>query len=146
VDPQKLINRAQSAAPESKHLDFKQEFNATSAEAWCGLTKDIIAFANSGGGVVVFGIADDGTPSGIDPSGILAIDSAEFTNKISKYPAYQFSDFEFVSVVRNGSKYPAMLIGETDIPIVFTKPGTFEIPGQAKNCLQSRHCLLQAWQ
>jgi len=48
---------------ESKHTDFKGRFDTSKAEDWCEIVKDIVAMANSGGGSIVAGIDDDGTPS-----------------------------------------------------------------------------------
>ena len=121
------IARAQTATSESKSLDFKQEFDLSSAEAWCGIIKDIVAIANSGGGIIVVGLLNDGTDSGVDVSSLHSIDSAEVTNKIYKYSGYQFADFEVISVERVSKQYPAILIGAAEIPIVFTKPGTYSV-------------------
>jgi len=129
IDRTKLLERVKIAERESKYLDLKREFNVDSAEAWCSLIKDIVAFANSGGGIVVFGVEDNGSDSTIDTTAILKCDDADFTNKIAKYTNYQFSEIETVKALRGSKSYPAFLISGVEIPIVFTKPGTYDIGG-----------------
>src|SRR5437773_2701991 len=87
----KLLERAQNAARESKTLDLKREFDTSSAGAWCELIKDIVALANSGGGVIVLGVEDDGSNSNTSTAALLVHDTADITNQISKYTNYQFS-------------------------------------------------------
>jgi len=129
IDRAKLLERAQHAKRESKYLDFKSEFDVSSAEAWCSLIKDIVAFANSGGGIIVFGVSDDGESVESDTSEILKCDIADITNRIAKYTGFQFSDIEIVEVGRGSMMHPAFLISRTEAPIVFTKPGTYDIGG-----------------
>jgi len=129
VDQKKILERAGDAAKESKHLDFKREFDISSGEAWCEVIKDIVALANSGGGVVVFGVADDGTNSNFDPAPLLAYDTADIANRIARYTGNQAIDLEVVKLTRTGEIRPAFLVSDTDVPIVFTKPGTYDIGG-----------------
>jgi hypothetical protein len=89
--------------------------------------KDIVAFANSGGGVIVFGIDDDGTESAANVAQVRTCDTADITNKIARYTGYQFSEIEILDVQRRHKRYPAFLISAIDIPIVFTKPGTYDV-------------------
>lgn len=74
-----IIAKAKSAKRESKYLDFKSEFDPNSAAAWCELVKDIVACANSGGGVLVFGVNNDGSVSGGDLSAVKEMDVATIT-------------------------------------------------------------------
>lgn len=126
---QKLLQRAQVAKRESKHIDFKREFDLSSAEAWCEVIKDIVAFANSGGGIIVFGVADDGSDTNMDPAQLLAYDSADITNRISRYTNYQFSEFEVVEILRDGNQHAALIVSAVGVPIIFAKPGTYDIGG-----------------
>jgi predicted HTH transcriptional regulator len=70
---------------ESAQLDFKALFDPASAKYWCELVKDIVAMANSNGGVIVFGVNDDGTPGSADLTDVLSIDPASIVDKIKKY-------------------------------------------------------------
>jgi predicted HTH transcriptional regulator len=92
IDRSKLLERAENAKRESKYLDFKREFDIASPASWCEIVKDIVAFANSGGGVIVFGVNNDGAASGADVSALLGLDIADVTNKINRYTGFQFAD------------------------------------------------------
>lgn len=125
----KLIERAATARRESKLVEFKSQLDTSSAEAWCELVKDIVAFANSGGGVIVFGVKSDGSKSSVDVAAIRQCDIADITNKILRYTNHQFADIEIVEVKRDAEECVAFLIGAADVPLVFTKPGTYSIGG-----------------
>jgi hypothetical protein len=119
----RLRELAENAAKESKALDFKSEFDIGSASQWCEVIKDIISFANSGGGVIVFGVSDDGSNAAVDTSPISSLDMADITNKIEAYTGYQFTEIEITEVERKGNARAAFLVFGIDIPIVFTRPG-----------------------
>lgn len=129
TDLKKLLERARNAKRESKHLDFKREFEITSGQAWCELIKDIVAIANSGGGVIVFGIANDGSNSNFDASALLAHDTADIANRIARYTGNQFVEIDVVEIERSGRSFAALAVSDMDVPIVFTKPGTYDIGG-----------------
>lgn len=123
IDRSKLLERAENAKGESKYLDFKRQFDAASAAEWCEVIKDVVAFANSGGGVIVFGVNNDGTIADVDVSSLLKIDIADITNKIEAYCGYQFAEIEIIEVSRDSESAVAFLIGAADIPLVFTRAG-----------------------
>jgi hypothetical protein len=133
VTRQKLIERAETAATESKYIDFKAEFDIGSTQAWCEVIKDIIAMANSGGGIIVFGVENTGASNTkVDHAALLAYDTADITNKISKYTNYQLSDIDVVEVKRAGKVHGAFLMSAAEVPIVFTKPGAYEVDRRPK--------------
>lgn len=76
------VERAKRAKRESKYIEFKSEFEATSPGDWCEIIKDLVAISNSGGGVVAFGLDSRGNPTGNDVSSVLSLDPAEITDKI----------------------------------------------------------------
>jgi hypothetical protein len=129
VTQTKQLQRAKTAVRESKTLDFKRELDVSSAGAWCELIKDMIAFANSGGGIILLGVEDDGSNSATDPSSFLSHDMADITNRIFKYTNVQFSDFDVVAIKRGGLARVAVVVFGVDVPIVFTRPGTYDIGG-----------------
>lgn len=53
-------------------LDFKREWGDLNGEGRAGLAKDVLSFANTGGGLIIVGVADDcarvGVSSYLDPS------------------------------------------------------------------------------
>ncbi len=83
---------------ESATLDFKESIDVASNGEWLELIKDVVAMANSGGGVIIIGLLDDGSPSGFDVAPILAVDSADVTNKIFAYTGQHFGNFRISGV------------------------------------------------
>jgi hypothetical protein len=122
-----LIQKAISAKRESKHVEFKRSFDPDSPQDWCEIIKDTIAIANSGGGIILFGVDNVGTPCGAMLDPILRLDPADIANKISKYTGSVDLEFEFQEVKKGARKLVAFIIQSVSIPIVFQKPGTYDI-------------------
>jgi len=80
-----LVQKALTAARESKHIEFKEEFDPASPGEWCEVIKDIVAISNSGGGIIVFGLDDSGKSAKTSLAGLAAIDPADISNRITKY-------------------------------------------------------------
>jgi hypothetical protein len=114
---------------ESTSLDFKATFDPSSAQDWCELVKDIVALANSGGGVIVFGVNDDGTPATGDLAPVLAIDPAVIVDKIKKYTDQHFAEFLLSGASRRGFPVAVLAVSGAAVPIVFANPGTYDIGG-----------------
>ena len=119
-----------TAESESARVDFKERFDANSSKDWCEIVKDIVAMANSGGGCLVFGSRDDGTPSDWDPQLVLALDPAKVTDKVSKYTARNLAGFEIVARRRQGSPVAVLVVDEVRVPLTFSKPGTYSLDGR----------------
>ena len=81
---------------------------------------------NSGGGVIIVGLADDGSPSGMDVTPMLAVDPADFTNKIYSYTDQHFADIEIVEMKRAGETVAVLQVGPSRIPMVFTETGGYQ--------------------
>jgi len=60
---------------------------------------------------------------------LLAVDSADVTNKIHSYTHQHFAGFDIVPDVRHGKPVAVIDIKGSDIPIVFTAHGGYEAPG-----------------
>ena len=116
---------ARTATGESALCDFKGFFNPDAKVDWCELVKDIAAMANSGGGCIVFGLDDNGQPTGLDTAGILGYDPADVTNKMLSYTGKHFADFRIASVEKGGMHLACLMVLPARIPLVFTKPGTY---------------------
>ena len=121
------IQRALTAKRESKYVDFKRHLDFGESHTWCEIVKDIVAMANSGGGVLLIGVDNKGTPTGFDPKPILELDQAVVIDQIHKYTNVQFDRFTISEQVKTGNKLAAIVIDDVSIPIVFTKPGTYPV-------------------
>lgn len=120
---------AESASRESRHIDFKESFVPSSSQDWARIIKDVIAFANSTGGVIVFGVEDDGTPATFDRNIVLRIDPAVIADKIFAYTGENFTDFEIAEVIRRKKRFAALFIGPTPTPLVFARVGADIVEG-----------------
>lgn len=124
-----VLAKIEEIQKESAELDFKAVFDTTAPRDWCELIKDIAAMANSGGGLVVFGVNDDGTPARGDLKPIQALDPAKVVDKIEKYTNQHFAGFSFFSTSRCGAPVVNLAVSAVHIPIVFTAPGTYDVGG-----------------
>jgi hypothetical protein len=122
-------DRSTKAKRESKRVEFKEELDVSSSGAWCELIKDIVALANSGGGVIIVGVRNNGTPSQWDPKPLLEVDSATLVDKLAKYTGRQFDQFDIQRGMRAGYPVAVITIGAVDMPMVFERPGTYEVGG-----------------
>ena len=122
-----LVEKALSARRESKHIEFKQSFDPHSPREWCELIKDIAAMANSGGGIIVFGLDSAGEPSAASIEAILAVDPADIANKLAKYTGPVDLQFDIRKIKKQGHSLAAFVVEAAAIPLVFTKPGTYDI-------------------
>ena len=131
--PRTVAERVAAAQRESRMLDFKERFDPNENSECIELVKDIIAMANSGGGLIVIGVCDNGKASTANVQPVLGLDPAKLTDKIESYTGVHFADFE-ISEARRGRKRVAVLaIGPSpDGPIVFNRPGTYAIKGDKK--------------
>jgi hypothetical protein len=140
-----LVERGLKAKRESKYVDFKSSFDVTSAGEWCEIIKDIVAMCNSGGGVIVFGLDNKGSPTGFDPSPILDIDPATITDKVAKYTGVEYSEFEVLEGTKGRVQLALLRVYPRKNPIVFNKPGTYQVlPGKqqvafSKGTIYFRH-------
>lgn len=114
---------------ETASIEFKENLDASSSQDWCEIIKDIIAIANTDGGVIVIGLNDVGVPVGADVSSLFGLDPADITNKINKYTGYQFSQFKLQKCEKESYILVAIQVGSVSPPIVFEKPGTYDIGG-----------------
>jgi Schlafen, AlbA_2 len=118
---------------ESASLDFKSAFDPQSKQDWCELIKDMIAMSNSGGGLIIVGVNDDGTPAeNSDLSPLLSVDPADVTNKIHSYTDQHFAKFDIVPDIRHEKAVAVIDIGASDTPIVFTAHGGYAVSGGQK--------------
>src|SRR5689334_7753343 len=94
--PPDVLAKALAASREARDIDFKSRFEPTNTRDWCELLKDIFAFANSGGGAVVIGVDESGTPIDGAAAALLELDLADVGNKIRSYSGNDFDELEVV--------------------------------------------------
>jgi len=124
-----LVARIEDSDKENAALEFKAEFDPAAPQDWCELIKDIVAIANSGGGLIFFGVNDDGSATGHDLEHIHALDPAVLMDKIAKYTEQHFAGFAFSRGLRHGSPVVILTVSSVALPIVFTAPGTYDVGG-----------------
>ena len=122
-----IIEKAKTAKRESKYIEFKEKIDLNQPQDWCEIIKDIIAMANSGGGCILFGVKNNGTPSNTTPK--LETDPAHVTDKIAKYTMQQFSNFDIQEIKKNNKNVIVLIVGSVSIPIIFVNPGTYDTGG-----------------
>jgi hypothetical protein len=124
-----LLDRAEKAKRESRYLDFKETFDPSSDPEFIELVKDLVAMANSGGGVIVVGVRNNATLSGAGVKPVLDLDPAKISDKVYRYTGAHFSGFSVHEVNREGEPVAAIVIDAAPTPLVFTRPGTYPIAG-----------------
>jgi hypothetical protein len=122
-----IVSNAANAKRESKYIDFKESVNLEQTRDWCEIVKDVVAMANSGGGCILFGVKNNGVSSNWNVDPILSLDPALITDKINKYTGDQFSEFDIRALTRNDKKIAAFVIDAAQHPLIFTRPGTYDI-------------------
>ena len=109
------IERALAARRRSRRIEFRDRFDALSADDWCELIKDVVALANSGGGVVVF--SDDAL------SAAASLNGAQIAAQVARFVETDFADFGVMEAMKDSRPVIVLTIGEARVPMVFSKPG-----------------------
>lgn len=133
-----LVDRALAARRESRRIEFKSAFDVRSTQDWCEIAKDIVALANSGGGVILFGVDNTGKPTGADTTALLEIDPAAIADQIHRYTDSNFADFEILEASKDSHRLAALVIETADTPIVFSRPGAYTDAGGEQKCAFSQ--------
>src|SRR4051812_22581120 len=126
---QEMINFTPSLGPirESEKLDFKVKFEIECAQDCCEIVKDIVAMANSGGGLILLGVDDTGavtTPTASFPQ----FDPAKLSDKIFKYTS-ETVNFELSETEHKHERVLTIRVHAAPVPIAFTSPGTYTVDG-----------------
>ena len=93
------------------------------------MIKDIVAIANSGGGVIIMGLTSRGILSRQDVTHVLELNPATFTDKIARYTGAQFDGTEIMECAKGKHTLAALVIAQAARPLVFERPGTYDIGG-----------------
>lgn len=127
VIKKQLVTKGKETDKELKSIDFKSEMNVDSKGDWCEIIKDIVAFANSGGGIIIFGVDDYGNKTSFEISKLLKYDPSKISDKISSYIDIDFTDFELVRFRRKDGDVVGLVIYPTFPPIIFSKAGNYAV-------------------
>ena len=125
LDPS-IVEKALRATRESREIEFKSEFDARQKRHWCELIRHVMAIANSGGGVVVFGLDSNGIPTGSDLSHLLRLDPAQITDKIHSYTDVDYDGFELREERKDAKPIACLILEPSLVPIIPVRPGTYE--------------------
>jgi hypothetical protein len=117
-----------SARTELASLDFKIGFDASSNKDWLELLKDIVAMANAGGGLLVFGIDRDGNALGCSPDLVRDLDPAAIVDKLRKYAPQVHIQVNPYGLVYQGDQLASLVIQRGTRIIVFERDGQYEDP------------------
>lgn len=111
---------------ERRHKDYKLNFDYTSAKARTELVKDIVSIANSGGGVIVFGVNETSKP-GIDARTVQELDSARIADLVEKYvKPSQFELGHNVTEISSNKFVFELTISRVEYPIVMSQQGNWK--------------------
>ena len=117
---------------ENADLDFKSQIDLANDGEVLELIKDMVAIANTGGGLILIGVNDDGTCNESFEYNLQSIDNATIINKIRKYTNVEFSGFEMHNTSKSGKDVLCLNIEPARRPIAFEKPGTYPNPKDPK--------------
>jgi hypothetical protein len=126
ADADDALAAALSASRESKGIAFRRAVVEADPGDRLELLKDVAAMANSGGGVIVVGLAHDGKPSGWDPAPFLATGAARLAGAFAAYAGEAVDGFEITPVGKGACPLAAVLVHpRIGSPIVFQKTGSY---------------------
>ena len=133
-EPGHDIEAALKLDAETARVDFKSSFNPEQKGEFLEIIKDVAAMANSGGGIILFGLRNDGSPSGAPLDGVRNLDPAKITDAVYKHTDCQFQDFELRKVSKMGHEVWALIVGSAVVPLVFSQTGNYpDGAGKQKN-------------
>src|ERR1035437_2274591 len=108
--PNEALIEALKANSESERWDYKISFDPDCNAEVLEIIKDIVAMANSGGGVIIVGLNDNGSIAATDVSKLLGWDAAKITDKLFSYTGVQFHKFQITRIEKAGQELCALLI------------------------------------
>src|SRR5207302_7956707 len=109
---------ALAATRETRGVEFKSQFDPANTRDWCELLKDVLAFANSGGRVVLVGMDESGAPIEGAAAALLKIDLADIGNKIRSYTGTDFDDLEIARRDKDGVQIGVLKVGAVSAPLI----------------------------
>lgn len=134
MDKTELLIAAKSITTETKQIEFKEHYDPNNKRLSLILIKEIVAFANTDGGVLLFNIDDSGK---ICNNEHYKIDLAPLVDKLFKYTGTQYDSIELISIKRNDGYIDALYISKSKYPLLFEKDGEYIINNKTKYVFRS---------
>lgn len=129
-----LTGRGKKA--ELMSVEFKVDFDGSS-RAWLQLVVEGAALANSGGGVLIYGVGDDGERRGAPGADQADLDAATLNDRLRQYSpqsTFRCSIQRFSYYRRH---FVAVGFGPSDGIIVFDKDGNYHDSGRTQTAFRS---------
>jgi len=120
-----LASSSSSLRTESAYIDFKSEFRNTTKD-WAHLLKDIVAMANVGGGLIIFGVNKNGSRIGLEDTLTGSLDPANITNKLNKYATQARITTAYVELLFYRKRYGFLIIYAGSKTIIFESDGGYQ--------------------
>ncbi len=118
---------AAGAVGETETVDFKSKFDKNEPGFWCKIVKDLVSFSNTDGGVLVFRLDSDGSPTGDDCSSAAEVDVSEISNQVLKYTSENVGSIKKFQVSRFGIPYWCISCDSERVLLPFTQVGSYEV-------------------
>ncbi|MFL6205121.1 MAG: helix-turn-helix domain-containing protein [Acidimicrobiales bacterium] len=116
---------AVAAARPATRIAFWPELRPSTPGTWVELAKDAASLANSGGGVILFGVARDGSLTGWNPEHLLQVGMARIHRELDAYVGGALG-LDVGPGRRQGRKVATMRVAASrGAPIVFEKDGSY---------------------
>jgi hypothetical protein len=115
---------------EDDRIDLKVGFK-NDPKSWPAILKDVVAMHNSGGGMLVLGIADNGSRVGLDLSLMTPLDPTNVGNKGRRYHINGLFRTAYTEVVYYGKRYGFLFVHAGGGLLTFDKDVQVDRPGQS---------------
>lgn len=112
---------------EGKLVELKEQF-AGDHEAWLNLERQLVAFSNAGGGIIIFGLASDNQRVGLASTLSAQFDPINITQKLQRHAPNAAVPTAYLELSQYNKRYGVLLIGRSRNIIVFDKPGDVPPP------------------
>ncbi len=107
-------------------MDTKREFDG-SAGAWCKALKHIVGFANGDGGMIVFGLDDDGHRQGLSSTLLPLFDPAKIAAQLHRYASNADVKTVYTEILNHRKRFGFLCIFPATRITVFELDGTYSL-------------------
>jgi hypothetical protein len=120
------VAAALAASRPSKGVAFSAGVAARSKAGWYELVRDIVAMANSGGGVIIAGVDGSGDPTGADPVDLVRRGEARLASMLADHVGEHYADFAVSRARKKGRGIAVIEVAaRRGSPLVFEKRGAY---------------------